>query len=128
MTKQEKSAEAPLLPDDSRFGRIHSKRQANKTVRIIRVEAWDTDDEECNLYAYPLTMNDVIGLEAFGTASEQNIMQIIRQCMDGQGKPYFTLIDKPALLNEPADVIGDILIKLNGSTSSFDQELKKNNK
>lgn len=116
-----------LLPDDTRFGRIHRKRQANKTVRVIRVPEWDTEEEECNLYAYPLTMNDVLALEKFSTPSEQNVMQIIRQCMDSKGDPYFSLLDKSSLMNEPADVVGNILIKLNGSASSFDQELKKNN-
>lgn len=112
--------------DDTRFGRIHRRRQANRKVRVIRVPAWDTEEEECNLYAFPLTMNDVIALGKYQTNAEQNVMQIIRQCMDAQGEPYFSLLDKVSLLNEPADVIGDILIKLNGDSTAFDQELKKN--
>ncbi len=117
----------PLQPDESPFAAIHRKRQAARKVRSIKVPEWGTKRKPFILYAYPLTVNDVIALDGqYISNAEQNVMQLIRQCLDAKGDPYFTLRDKPALLNEPSDIIGRILIALNGETSSFTEELKKN--
>ncbi len=117
-----------LNPDETEFGIAHNERQANKKVIAIIVDEWGTDGKPLILYAYPLTVNDVIAVDQrYASQAEQNVMQIIRQCLKGNGENYFTLLDKPALLNEPTDIIGDILVKLNAESSSFDQELKKNN-
>ena len=117
-----------LNADETDFGLVHKRRQANKKVIAIIVDEWGTDGKPLILYAYPLTVNDVIAVDQrYASQAEQNVMQIIRQCLKGNGENYFTLLDKPALLNEPTDIIGDILVKLNAESSSFDQELKKNN-
>lgn len=116
-----------LDPDQTAFGIIHAKRQSQRKVRCIRVIEWGTKKNPLLLYAYPLTVNDVIALDGKYTSNaEQNVMQLIRQCMDGNGDPFFTLIDKPALLNEPSDIIGQVLIALNGETDTFTEVLKKN--
>jgi len=118
-----------LGPDDTVFGKIHTLRQANRLVRAVKVPEWDIDGKPFVMYAYPLTVNDVMALDGrYTTNTEQNVMQIIRQCMDGKGEPMFTLLDKAALQNEPSDIIGRILVALNGETSTFTEELKKNNK
>lgn len=122
-------ADKPVHADDTPFAQIHRKRQAARKVRSIKVPEWGTARKPLLLYAYPLTVNDVIHLDGhYASNAEQNVMQIIRQCLDGKGDPYFTLRDKPALLNEPSDIIGRILVALNGETSSFTEELKKNKK
>ncbi len=114
-------------PDDTVFGKVHRHRQTQRTVRAIKVPEWDTDEKPWVMYAYPLTVNDVLALEGqYSTNTEQNIMQLIRQCMDGTGAPMFTLLDKAALQNEPSDIIGRILVALNGETSTFTEALKKN--
>jgi hypothetical protein len=118
-----------IHPDETPFGKIHTKRQANRKVRCIRVAEWGTAKKPLLLYAYPLTVNDVIALDGkYESQAEQNVMQIIRQCMNGNGDPYFTLENKPALLNEPSDIIGRVLIALNGETDTFTEVLKKNNR
>ena len=115
-------------PDKTAFGKIHAQAQAAKHVRVIEVPEWGEDKKPLCLYAYPLTINEVIGLDGrFASLAEQNIMQIIGQCMDAQGKPFFSLLDKPALMNEPADIIGRLLVELNGESSTFTEALKKNN-
>jgi hypothetical protein len=117
----------PSHPDETAFGKRHKERQANRGVRVVTVPEWGTPKTPLKLYAYPLTINDVIHLDGkYASQAEQNIMQIIRQCMDAQGEPYFSLNDKAALMNEPADIIGKVLIALNGEASSFNKELKKN--
>lgn len=121
------SEDQPVHPDQTTFGKIHVRRQAEKKVRVIKVPEWGTKKKPLLLYAYPLTVNDVISLDnVYQSNAEQNVMQIIRQCLDGKGDHYFTLVDKPALLNEPSDIIGRILIALNGENSTFTEELKKN--
>ena len=125
MSKNEK----PTHPDDTPFGKLHNARQASRNARVIEVAYWaDDKGDPTILYAYPLTMGDVIALDGqYPTQAETNVMQIIRQCLDAKGDPYFTLRDKVHLMNEPADVIGAILVELNGEASSFNEELKKNN-
>ncbi len=114
-------------PDTTPFGKIHVKRQAKRKVRCIEVPEWGTKTKPLKLYAYPLTVNDVMALDGKYTSNtEQNVMQMIRQCMDAKGDPFFTLLDKSNLLNEPSDIIGRILVELNGETSTFSEELKKN--
>ena len=116
-----------LHPDDTPFGKVHAKRQAERKVRCIKVPEWGTTRKPLLLYAYPLTVNDVIALDGkYESLAEQNVMQIIRQCLDGSGSPYFSLLDKPALLNEPSELIGEVLIALNGAIKTFTQVLKKN--
>lgn len=113
--------------DNTEFGRIHGSRQAARKVRVIEVPEWGEPGAPLLLYAYPLTINDVIELDGkYRTQTEQNIMQLIRQCMDSKGDLYFSLLDKPALQNEPADIVGRVLTELNGESSSFTEELKKN--
>lgn len=113
--------------DESPFTAIHERRQAERKVRIVKVPEWGTKKEPLLLYAYPLTINDVLALDGkYETQTETNIMQIIRQCMNGKGEPYFTLRNKVELLNEPADIIGRILVQLNGTTATFTEVLKKN--
>lgn len=117
-----------LKPDETAFGKIHKRRQSQKKVRAIEVPEWGTDGKPLVLYAYPLTVNDVIALDGrYKNQTEQNVMQIIRQCLNGKGEQFFTILDKTALQNEPTDIIGDILVQLNGESSSFEEELKKNN-
>jgi hypothetical protein len=119
---------AHIDPDTTAFGKIHAKRQSNRKVRCIRVPEWGTKKNPLLLYAYPLTVNDVIALDGkYASQAEQNVMQIIRQCMTANGDPFFTLMDKPALLNEPSDIIGLILTALNGESDTFSEVLKKNN-
>ena len=116
------------VPGDSRFGPIHARRQAERKVRVIAMPEWGEKKKPLLLYAYPLTINDVVALDsaAYLSTAEQNVMQIIRQCMDEKGDQYFSLRDKVSLLNEPADVIGRLLVELNGATDTFDKVLKKN--
>lgn len=116
-------------PDETAFGKVHAERQARRKVRCIRVPEWGASKKKpLLLYAYPLTVADVMELDGrYETQTEQNVMQVIRQCMNHDGTPYFSLLDKPALLNEPSELIGRILIALNGEVSSFTEELKKNN-
>lgn len=114
---------------ETRFGQRHKLAQAHRKVRKITIPEWpDADGNPLVLYAYPLTVNEVIELETrdAATQAERNVYQIIKQCLDENGEQYFTVADKPALLNTSADVIGMLMIKLNGELSSFDQELKKN--
>ena len=113
--------------DNTAFGRIHGSRQAARKVRVIEVPEWGKRGAPLLLYAYPLTINDVIELDGkYRTQTEQNVMQLIRQCMDSKGEPFFSLLDKPSLQNEPADIVGRVLTELNGESSSFTEELKKN--
>lgn len=115
-------------PDDTPFGKIHVKRQQEKKVRCIEVPEWGTAKKPLRLYAYPLTTGEVMELEGkYQTNTESNVMQMIRQCLDSNGDPYFSLLDKTALMNEPSEIIGRVCVGLNGSISSFDKELKKNN-
>lgn len=118
----------PVNPaDNTEFGKIHGSRQAARKVRAIEVPEWGEPGKPLILYAYPLTINDVIELDGkYRTQTEQNVMQLIRQCMDSKGDPFFSLLDKPALQNEPADIVGRVLTELNGESSSFTEELKKN--
>ena len=121
------SEEKPGHPDSTKFGQIHKRRQAEKKVRCIEVAEWGDKGKPLLLNAYPLTVNDVIALDnVYQSNAEQNVMQIIRQCLDSKGDAYFSLLDKPALLNEPSDLIGTILVQLNGESSTFSEELKKN--
>lgn len=114
-------------PDDTPFGKVHGKRQTERKVRCISVPEWGEDEKPLLLYAYPLTVAQVMLLEGkYQNITEQNIMQIIVQCLDATGENYFSLLDKPALQNEPSELIGDILVQLNGTLSSFTEELKKN--
>lgn len=115
-------------PDETQFGKIHVRRQAHRKVRCIKVPEWGTKKKPLLLYAYPLTSDQVMRLEGkYKTNTEQNVMQVIDQCLDGKGEPYFSLLDKTALLNEPSELIGRILIELNGSIETFTEALKKNN-
>ena len=114
---------------ETRFGARHKLAQANR--KAIRIEVSHWPDDEGNplvLFAYPLTVNEIIELESrdAGSQAERNVHQIIKQCRDEQGEPYFTIADKTALLNTPADVIGAIMLALNAEVSAFDEELKKN--
>lgn len=114
-------------PDETPFGKIHVKRQAERKVRCIKVPEWGTKKKPLLLYAYPLTSAQVMRLEGkYKTNTEQNVMQVIDQCLDDKGEPYFSLLDKTALLNEPSEIIGQILIQLNGSIETFTKALKKN--
>ena len=114
-------------PDNTPFGKIHVKRQAKRKVRCIEVPEWGTDNKPLLLYAYPLTTADVMELDGkYLSQTEQNVMQMIRQCLDSKGDPYFSLLDRTALMNEPSEILGRVLTALNGDCSSFDQELKKN--
>ena len=124
------SEEQNKTADNSRFEAIHARRQADRRVRVIKMPEWGTAKKPLLLYAYPLTINDVIALDGrqYVSQAEANVMQIIRQCMDAKGDEYFTLRDKIALMNEPADVIGRLLVELNGETTTFTEVLKKNNK
>lgn len=114
-------------PDTTAFGKIHVRRQAKRKVRCIEVPEWGTPTKPLKLYAYPLTVADVVALDGrYGSNTEQNVMQMIRQCMDFKGDPFFSLLDKGNLMNEPSDIIGRILVELNGETSTFTEALKKN--
>ena len=124
MTDETKS----VHPDETPFGKIHKRRQARRKVRCFEVPEWGTKSKPLKLYAYPLTVTDVIELDGkYQSQAEQNVMQIIRQCRDANGDLYFSLLDKISLQNEPSDIIGRILIALNGELDSFTEELKKNN-
>lgn len=115
-------------PDETPFGKIHKRRQAQLKVRCFEVPEWGTKNKPLKLYAYPLTVADVIELDGkYRSQAEQNVMQIIRQCRDANGELYFSLLDKISLQNEPSEIIGRILIALNGELDSFTEELKKNN-
>ena len=113
---------------DDEFEQGHRERQANRKVRVIKVPHFGKKRQPLTLYAYPLTINDVIHLDTrqFASQAEQNIMQLIRQCMDAKCDPYWTLRNKTSLMNEPADISGEILVALNGATSTFTEVLKKN--
>lgn len=116
-------------PDDTPFGKIHVQRQARRKVRCIEVPEWGTKANPLRLYAYPLTTGEVMDLEGkYPTNTEQNVMQMIRQCLDSNGDPYFSLLDKTALMNEPSELIGRVCLGLNGELTSFTKELKKNKK
>jgi len=110
------------------FEEGHAQRQAERKVRVIKMPEWGTKRKPLLLYAYPLTMTDVIALDGAGYSSqaETNVMQIIRQCMDEKGDMYFSLRNKVSLMNEPADIVGRLLVELNGATDTFDKVLKKN--
>ena len=114
--------------DDTPFGKIHCKRQTERKVRRISIPEWGTEKKPLELYAYPLTTGQVMALEGqYPTNTEQNVMQMIMQCMDANGQQYFTLLDKAALMNEPSEIIGRVCVELNGEVGTFDRELKKNN-
>ena len=114
-------------PDETPFGKIHAKRQTKKKVRCIKVPEWGTKTKPLLLYAYPLTTGAVMELEGkYLTNTEQNVMQMIRQCMDASGDQYFSLLDKTALMNEPSELIGRVATALNGELTTFTEELKKN--
>ncbi len=116
-----------LHPDTTAFGKIHVKRQAHKKCRCIEIPEWGTKTKPLKLYAYPLTVGALMELEGkYPTNTEQNVMQMIRQCLDSKGDQYFSLLDKTALMNEPSELIGRVCIMLNGEVASFDKELKKN--
>ena len=115
---------------ETRFSKIHKTAQANRKCKTITVASWpDENGDPTVLYAYPLTVNEIIELETMeaATQAERNVYQIIKQAKDDTGAPFFTIADKSALLNTPADVIGAIMLALNAELSSFDEELKKNN-
>ncbi len=115
-------------PDETPFGKVHVKRQATRKVRCIKVPEWGTKKKPLLLYAYPLTTGQVMELEGkYPTNTEQNVMQMIMQCLDLTGKNYFSLLDKTALMNEPSEIIGRVCVSLNGELGSFEKELKKNN-
>ena len=115
-------------PDDTPFGKIHAERQTKRKVRCIEVPEWGTKTKPLRLYAYPLTAGDVMALDGkYPSQTEQNVMQMIRQCLDEKGDQYFSLLDKTALLNEPSEIIGKVLIALNGEIATFEEVLKKNN-
>ncbi len=117
-----------MLPDETSFGKVHIKRQALRKVRCIKIPEWGTKKKPLCLYAYPLTTGQVMQLEGkYPTNTEQNVMQMIMQCMDSSGEPYFSLLDKTALLNEPSELIGRVCLMLNGELASFEEALKKNN-
>lgn len=121
--------EKPVHPDETPFGKIHIKRQAVRKVRCIKVPEWGTKRKPLLLYAYPLTTGELMALEGqYRTNTEQNVMQMIRQCMDASGDQYFSIQDKVALLNEPSELIGRVCVALNGEITSFSEELKKNKK
>lgn len=114
-------------PDETPFGKIHVKRQAKRKVRCIKVPEWGTKSRPLKLYAYPLTTGEVMALEGkYPTNTEQNVMQMIRQCLDANGEQYFSLLDKISLMNEPSELIGRVCVMLNGEVSTFTEELKKN--
>ncbi|KKL76513.1 hypothetical protein LCGC14_2044130 [marine sediment metagenome] len=114
-------------PDDTPFGKVHIKRQAQRKVRCIEVPEWGTKTNPLRLYAYPLTTGEVMALEGqYPTNTEQNVMQMIRQCLDSNGDQYFSLLDKTALMNEPSELIGRVALELNGELTTFTKELKKN--
>jgi hypothetical protein len=116
-----------LHPDTTPFGKIHVRRQAHRKVRAIKIPEWGTKTKPLILYAYPLTVGELMELEGkYPTNTEQNIMQMIRQCLDSKGDQYFSLLDKTALMNEPSELIGRVCIMLNGEIASFTKELKKN--
>lgn len=117
----------PVSPDQTPFGKGHVIRQAERHVRCIEIPEWGTKEKPLKLYAYPLTMGEVMALEGqYSTNTEQNLMQMIRQCLDDKGDRYFSLEDKTSLLNEPSELIGRVCMMLNGELSSFTDELKKN--
>ncbi len=114
-------------PDETPFGKVHVRRQAKRHVRCIEIPEWGTKSKPLKLYAYPLTTGEVMDLEGvYKTNTEQNVMQMIRQCLDEKGDRYFSLLDKTSLLNEPSELIGRVCMMLNGELSSFTEELKKN--
>ena len=114
-------------PDHTAFGKIHTKRQTERKVRCVSVPEWGTKKKPLKLYAYPLTTGEVMSLEGkYVTNTEQNVMQMIMQCMDSSGELYFSLLDKTALMNEPSELIGRICVELNGDLTTFTEELKKN--
>lgn len=118
-----------MHPDETTFGKVHVKRQAKRKVRCIKVPEWGTKTKPLLLYAYPLTTGQVMELEGkYPTNTEQNVMQMIMQCLDDTGQHYFSLLDKTALMNEPSEIIGRVCIGLNGELASFEKELKKNNR
>jgi len=117
-----------LHPDKTPFGKVHVKNQAERKVRCVSIPEWGTDGKPLKLYAYPLTTGEVMALEGkYPTNTEQNVMQMIRQCLDSKGDLYFSLLDKTNLMNEPSELIGRVVLMLNGELSTFDEELKKNN-
>lgn len=117
-----------IHPDETPFGKVHIKRQAVRKVRCIEVPEWGTAKKPLRLYAYPLTTGQVMDLEGkYPTNTEQNVMQMIMQCMDSTGQHYFSLLDKTALMNEPSEIIGRVCLMLNGDLDSFEEALKKNN-
>ncbi len=114
-------------PDDTPFGKVHVRNQAKRKVRCVKIPEWGTKRNPLYLYAYPLTTGEVMELEGkYPTNTEQNVMQMIRQCMVGNGDHYFSLQDKGHLMNEPSELIGRVCLMLNGELSSFTEELKKN--
>jgi len=118
-----------LHPDETAFGKVHVKRQSKRKVRCIKVPEWGVGKKPLLLYAYPLTTGQVMELEGkYPTNTEQNVMQMIMQCLDRNGNHYFSLLDKTALMNEPSEIIGRVVTVLNGDLGSFEEELKKNNK
>ena len=116
-------------PDDTPFGKVHAKRQTVRKVRCIKIPEWgESKKKPLRLFAYPLTTGQVMELEGkYPTNTEQNVMQMIMQCMTETGEMYFSLLDKTALLNEPSELIGRVLLGLNGEMTTFTEELKKNN-
>ena len=117
-----------LHPDETEFGKVHIKRQAQRKVRCIKVPEWGTKKKPLCLYAYPLTTGQVMELEGkYPTNTEQNVMQMIMQCLDSKGEQYFSLLDKTSLMNEPSEIIGRVCVMLNGELDSFEEALKKNN-
>lgn len=126
MTKKKTAARGGI---ETRFSKVHAYAQATKKrVRVIPIPYWDMPDEPCVFYAYQLTVQEIALLDAREAASqlERNVYQIIHQCLDKDGKQYFSIADKGHIMNTPADVIGELMIALNGELSSFDKELKKN--
>ena len=116
-----------LRPDDTPFGKIHTKMQAKRKVRCIKIPEWGTKKNPLLLFAYPLTTGQVMELDSkYDTNTEQNVMQMIMQCMDASGSQYFSLLDKTALLNQPSELIGRVVVALNGGLTTFTEELKKN--
>ncbi len=114
-------------PDNTAFGKIHAKCQAERKIRCVSVPEWGTKKKPLKLYAYPLTTGQVMSLEGkYPTNTEQNVMQMIMQCMDASGEQYFSMLDKTALMNEPSELIGKVCVQLNGDLTTFTEELKKN--
>jgi hypothetical protein len=112
----------------SALGQRIAAARASNEMRVLEVPEWGDDKGPLKLYYGPVTGADISRVQKrykdflSSPTTDSMVELIVVKCKDADGNNAFDLEDKPILLREPVNVIGNVFASIFDATSAEEHE------